>query len=89
MATANKRTLEERASRIRMKSEMLNYLPSPKEDCYGTPFEYSKANHWHFDEDKYATDPDYTMQCEKEYSAYKEGIAAFNDLLSDIYSMLE
>ena len=72
MATTTKRTLEDRASRIRMKSEMLNYLPSPKEDSYGTPFAYAKDNRWNFDADKYATDEEYKITCEKEYSAYKD-----------------
>lgn len=88
MATTTKRTLEKRAARIRMKSEMLNYLPSPKEDSYGSPLEYAKYT-WGYEEDRFTTDEAFRNRCEQEYSAYKEGIAAFNDLLSDIYYMLE
>lgn len=88
MATATKKTLEERAARIRMKSEMLTYLPSPKEDSYGSALEYSKST-WGYEADRFTTDESFRNRCTQEYSAYKEGIAAFNDLLSDIYSMLE
>lgn len=88
MATTTKRTLEERATRIRAKSEMLEYLPAPKEDRFGAPHEYAKSM-WNYDEARYDSDEAYRANCEKEYSAYKEGIAAFNDLLSDFYSTLE
>lgn len=86
---ATKRTLEERAARIRMKSEMLTSLPSPKEDNYGSALEYARAVRWRFDEEEYNSSEEMKKEYAHEYANYKIGIQAFNDLLDDIYSLLE
>lgn len=89
MAKSTERTLEERAARIRIKADMLCNLPSPKTDIYGDPVSYSNATAWRFDISKYDEDESYRAECDKSYKDYLRDIEAFNDLLSDIYSMLE
>ena len=86
---ATKRTLEDRAARIRMKAEMLSSLPSPKEDNYGSALAYARASRWRFDEEEYNSSEEMRKDCEHDYVNYKIGIQAFNDLLDDIYSTLE
>ena len=86
---ATKRTLEERAARIRMKADMLARMPSPEEDIYGSPIEYARATKWRFDEEEYNSSEEMQKMCAHDYANYKIGIQAFNDLLDDIYSILE
>lgn len=89
MATCSKRTLEERAARIRAKSDMLLNLPCPKEDEYGSAMEYARANRWNFNEEDYNSSEDLKKICAHDYANYKMGIQAFNDILDDLYSVLE
>ena len=89
MATVSKKTLEEKAARIRAKADILCNLPSPKSCNYADVKEYCIAERWRFDEDEYNTNESYKADCEREFQKYLYGITAFNEVLNDLYSVLE
>lgn len=89
MANVSKKSLEEKAARIRAKADILYNLPSPKSCAYSDAKEYCLAEKWNFDENEYNNSESYKADCEQSFQLYITGITAFNDVLNDIYSVLE